>query len=138
MYILFPISSLFENLNADINSSVQATSYIFAARTASYMIATIIGGIMMEKYPNSIHRYLALILVIGSITTASQPLTDQYAVQLSLWCGIGFCSGTLDLALPVLIYRSLVILWSICEMRIDTNHLYLPVRIRMHLMYRMV
>ena len=97
-------SSLFTNISEQLSISELQTSYIMLSRSVSYVASTFLTAFVMDTF-RATHRYLAVVLSFGAICCCVIPFIKEYSAHFVMWSVLGMCSGTIDVSLPVYVYR---------------------------------
>ena len=97
-------SSLFTNISEQLSISELQTSYIMLSRSVSYVASTLLTAFVLDRF-RATHRYYAVVLLLGAICCCAIPFIQEYSAHFAMWSVLGMCSATMDVAMPVYVYR---------------------------------
>eukprot|EP01084_Bolivina_argentea_P260644 440220_1 len=98
-------STLIPQFERQINlSNISDISWLFAARSLGYFCSTIIVGIQLDWFDNT-HYFASLTMIISLIPFIFMNIVTNFDIFIAFWFIIGFVTGTMEISVPVYIWR---------------------------------
>ncbi len=93
------------SLASQTGASIQQSSFLFSARTLGFLSGTVIGGLVIDRFPHRGNTALAFYLLFQSILPAFIPSISNFALLLFVLILYGIVLGGIDNCAQVLLIR---------------------------------
>ncbi|HSO27349.1 MAG TPA: MFS transporter [Anaerolineales bacterium] len=84
-----------DSLAAQVSVSIATISSLFAARSVTYLLGSLLSGKLFDRVPT--HRLMAGVLLLMAVMLFVTPLTPWFGVLILVFAALGWAEATLDL-----------------------------------------
>jgi len=83
-------------LERQTGASAETLSYVFTARSCGYLLGSVVGGVLLDWYPERGNGIISVSLALTSVSTALIPFATVVGALAALVSTQGFAMGFLD------------------------------------------